>query len=231
MTRLDPPTRAGAIVVLARSPRPGRVKTRMSPPFSHDQAAAFYGALLADVLATTAAAARELGLDPIVAVDPPEACGGIATAAPSGFRVVAQRGPDLSRRMEWAVREVAAAGCRRILLRGSDSPLLGVDTLRAALSGLEDADLVLCPDRDGGYSLVGLRRPAPGLFSHPMSTSTVLEDTLERAKSRGLTTGLLEPSFDIDTVDDLTRLAAARARGEAGPCPRTIAYLDENELW
>ena len=72
--------------------------------------------------------------------------------------------------MTWAVREAAAAGAQRILLRGSDSPTLDAEVVREALAALREFDLVLRPDYDGGYSLVGLRRPAAGLFDHPMST-------------------------------------------------------------
>jgi glycosyltransferase A (GT-A) superfamily protein (DUF2064 family) len=133
--------------------------------------------------------------------------------------------------MEWAVREAAAAGADRILLRGSDSPALDVSVATSALEALESHDLVVCPDRDGGYNLVGLRRPAPGLFAHPMSTSRVLEDTLEGARRRGWRVAVQPARFDLDTVEDLRWLAAARAEGAEALCPRTLAYLDAQRLW
>jgi len=224
-------TESGVVLVFAKAPRPGRVKTRMVPPLTPSQAAELYAKLLADVLSTTAEFARELGLRPVVAVDPAEACHEVAQSAPSEFCAVAQRGADLSQRMTWAVREAAATGAGRVLLRGSDSPVLGGDVLRDALEALEASDLAICPDRDGGYSLVGLRRPVPGLFEHPMSTSSVLEQTLEGAARLGLSARVLAPSFDLDRIEDLRWLAQARADGSGHLCGNTLAYLDENDLW
>jgi rSAM/selenodomain-associated transferase 1 len=219
------------LVVFAKAPRPGEVKTRLCPPFSPAEAAAFYTHLLDDVLEHTAEVAPRLGLETWLAVHPPEAVAVLARRAPAGLRVVAQRGANLSERMAWAVAQGAAAGCSPILLRGSDSPTLGEPTLREALAELARTDLVICPDRDGGYNLVGLHRPAPTLFEHPMSTRSVLEDTLANARGLGLSTRLLPPGFDIDEAKDLLRLAEERDRGRVLICPRTLAFLDAGNLW
>ena len=219
------------IVVFAKAPVPGRVKTRMIPPFSPDQAAGLYASMLADVLETTAAFATRRGLEALLAVDPPDACGEMARRAPPSYRVVAQRGPGLSARMAWAVAEVAATGRERVLVRGSDSPALDPATLDAALDALADSDLSVCPDLDGGYSLIGLRGPAPGLFDHPMSTFRVLDDTLANARRLGLNSRVLSPRFDLDTAADLAHLAQARRDGSASGCRRTLAYLDDEALW
>jgi uncharacterized protein len=166
----------------------------------------------------------------VVTVYPADSTGEIARRAPAGFRVIAQRGRNLPERMGWAAAEAGATGAGRILLRGSDSPALGLPQIEAALSALDQHDLVLAPDLDGGYSLVGLRRPAPGLFDHPMSTGSVLQETLANASRLGLASELLAPSFDLDRAADLAQLA--RLRKEAQPlCPRTLAYLDQSDLW
>jgi rSAM/selenodomain-associated transferase 1 len=222
---------AGAIVVFAKVPEPGRVKTRLVPPFSFEQAAEFYAAMLSDILAATAVFSRELGLSPVLAVHPWERRDAVARIAPPEFRIVPQRGRDLAARMAWAAREAAAAGARRILLRGSDSPTLDAAVVAEALDALRELDLVLRPDRDGGYSLVGMRRPCAGLFGHPMSTRSVLEDTLANAERLGLRAFVAEASFDIDTAPDLCDLADARRAGITALCPRTLAYLDDNALW
>ncbi len=221
----------GWLVVFAKEPVPGRVKTRLTPPFSAEEAAALYGCLLEDVLETSARAAQQLGLEAVAAVDPPAALASLAARAVRGLRAVVQRGPGLAGRMEHVVAEAAAAGAGLILLRGSDSPTLDVEDLAAALEALEKADLVLRPDRDGGYNLVGLHEPVPGLFDHPMSTPHVLEDTLTNAAGLGLVARLLPPGFDIDTQQDLRWLADARRGNPSLPCPRTIRLLDERELW
>lgn len=221
----------GTIVVLAKEPRPGRVKTRLCPPLDPAEASELYTRLLEDALEATARFARHLDLEPVLAVHPAGGVAPLARCAPTRFRVVRQRGPDLGSRMDWAAREAAAAGSARVLLRGSDSPLLDEEALRGALAALERVDLVLSPDRDGGYNLAGLRRPIAGLFTHPMSTGSVLEDTLANARRAGLSTELLEPGFDIDTVADLALLAAARTPETGRLCPRTLELLDAGNLW
>lgn len=220
-----------ALVVFAKEPRPGLVKTRMTPPFTPEEAAELYARLLDDVLVATARFARRLELEAVLCVHPPAACAALARRAPPAFRVVAQRGRDLSQRMEWALAEAAAGGFAPVLLRGSDSPALDEATLAAALAALRDADVVACPDLDGGYNLVGAREPVPGLFDHPMSTHSVLDDTLANAAAAGRRAHVLEPRFDLDTAADLTHLARARAGPVAALCPRTLAWLDACEGW
>jgi rSAM/selenodomain-associated transferase 1 len=223
--------RRGALIVFAKRPEPGRVKTRLCPPFTPAQAAALYRAMLADVLEASAEMAGQAGFEPVLAVAPPDACAELARACPPAFRVVAQRGGDLAARMEWAVAEAAAGGAAPILLRGSDSPALDGAAIAEASAALDAHDLALCPDRDGGYGLVALRRPAPGLFAHPMSTRTVLDDTLLRATQQGLRVHLLRPRFDVDTVEDLRWLAELRGSSAVERCARTCAWLDEQRLW
>jgi len=219
----------GVVVVFAKQPAPGQVKTRLCPPFTPEQAAAFYACMLEDVLEASLRAAAALGLEAVLAVHPAEAAATLP--APPGIRIEPQHGVDLGGRMEHAALRELGAGKRPLLLRGSDSPTLGVATLAAALEALRARDLVICPDRDGGYNLVGIGRPAPGLFAHPMSTGSVLADTLANAERHGLSYALLPAGFDLDTAADLMWLAAARRAGAANECPRTLAYLDRHGLW
>jgi hypothetical protein len=167
----------------------------------------------------------------VLAVQPAAAIAELAGLCPAAFRLRGQRGADLGERMDRAVREAADAGSSPILLRGSDSPTLDAASVEAALDALRTHELVVCPDRDGGYNLVGLRGAAPGLFAHPMSTHSALEDTLAGARRRGWRAALLPARFDLDRIQDLHRLAAARAEGAAALCPRTLAYLDAHDLW
>jgi rSAM/selenodomain-associated transferase 1 len=218
------------LIVLAKVPRPGEVKTRMCPPLSLVEASELYASMLADVLESTARAARRLGIEPVLALHPAGPGRALALDVPTPFRVVSQRGPGLAARMAWAVREAAAGGARRVLLRGSDSPALDDDAIAELLAALDDHDVVLRPDLDGGYNLVGLRRPAAAIFDHPMSTARVLQDTLERARGLGLTTAVAAAGFDLDTIDDLRRLAGVRER-VAHLCARTLDFIDRRGLW
>jgi uncharacterized protein len=221
----------GALIVFARRPEPGRVKTRLCPPFTPTQACDFYRSLLADVLEASAEMAAAAELDAVLAVTPATACAELARECPPSFRVIAQRGADLGARMEWAVAEAAAGGSSPIVLRGSDNPSLSPALLDEALFALRTCDLVLGPDLGGGYGLVALRTPAPGLFAHPMGTRTVRDDTLRLASRLGLRAQLLRPHFDLDTSEDLRGLAALRGGPDAARCARSLAYLDEQQLW
>lgn len=221
----------GSVVVFAKRPAPGEVKTRLCPPFTPEQAADFYAAMLADVLEATAGYARTLELDAVLAVWPPDALTERVQHAPPAYRVVPQAGADLAARMTRALAEQLAAGHDRVLLRGSDSPALDAEAFEEVVAGLDDHDLVVCPDLDGGYNLVGLRRAAPGLFEHPMSTDRVLDQTLAHAEALGLRARVLEPRFDVDTAEDLRLLARVRAERRGAPCRRTFAWLDAEGLW
>ena len=230
--------RRGWLIVLAKAPQPGRVKTRMCPPLTAEQAAELSRSLLADALEESVRAGAALGLETVLAVEPPRERPELAVRAPPDVRVIAQCGPDLAARMTHAVRQASAAGARCALLRGSDSPALDREVLRVAAAALAFADVVLCPDRDGGYNLVALGPRAlarPGVFDHPMSTPTVLRDTVASAARLGLCAHTLPPGFDLDRFEDLRWLARARAgareRGTSLPCRRTLAFLDERGLW
>ncbi|MDE0887694.1 MAG: TIGR04282 family arsenosugar biosynthesis glycosyltransferase [Myxococcota bacterium] len=221
----------GSIVVFAKVPEAGRVKTRLCPPFMPEQAAHFYAAMLEDILKATERFARGLGLEPVVALDPGTECREWARQAPPGYRVIPQVGVSLSERMEQVVESEAARGQGVVLLRGSDSPALPEARLAEALAALDSHDIAVAPDRDGGYSLIGMTRPWPGLFAHPMSTERVLADTLAQAEGLGARPVVLEPSFDIDRFADLGSLSAIRTLPEAALCPRTFEYLDREGLW
>jgi hypothetical protein len=229
--------RRGWIVVFAKAPEPGRVKTRFTPPFSPEEAARFYEAMLDDVLDATHEAAAALGLAPLVTIEPPRAARGLRDRLPPGFRVIGQAPGDLGARMSHVLLQGMATGAPMVLLRGSDSPLLGPSEIEAATRALREVDVVVSPDADGGYGLVGVaaRRVAAGsarrLFAHPMSTPAVLADTLSRARELALDADRLTPGFDLDRFDDLRRLAAARDTSAAKHCRRTLAFLDTHELW
>lgn len=222
-------TRRPLLVVFAKRPEPGKVKTRLCPPFTPEQAADFYRCLLQDVLEAMASVAPPLGLELRLALHPPEAVDEPDVPIPASFGRVAQRGVDLSSRIAHSIDRASAEGYSPILIRGSDSPALDGGTLAAALRALEEADLVLCPDLDGGYNLVGVRGPAPGLFDHEMSTGHVLRDTLARAGGLGLRSSLLPAGFDIDTVDDLRTFRHSPQAMRI--CSRTVRYLDREKLW
>lgn len=216
----------GRLGIFAKAPRAGRVKTRLCPPLSLEQAAALYDALLADVLAASAEAARRLRLEPVLYFDPPDARGLFEARVPDGFRLAPQVGPTLAARMAAAFIGTETEGRPLMLLRGSDSPALDAELLEEALARLDrGADLVLTPDQGGGYALIGMKRHHPSLFEVALSTPTVLNETLSRAQAAGLRASLTRPTFDLDVAADLAALDALPAKKSSVICPRTVAFV------
>ncbi len=215
-TAEDAPRRM--VLVFAKAPRPGAVKTRLGRTIGDAEAAALYrrmGRLVIDQLA---------GLDAAVAVchDPPDAAPAIRDwlgNLPS--RLWPQPSGDLGARIS-AMFERAFPLAERVVAIGTDA--LAVDRARVelAFAALESADAVLGPATDGGYYLLGLRAYRPELFADVRwSTSHLLEDTLRRARAAGAAVTFLPPESDIDRAEDLTPEVAARLRSASatGPAP------------
>lgn len=218
------------LVVVGKRPAPGAVKTRLLPRLSPERAAALYRAILFDVL-EQAARLEPARLATAFAVTPADAVPEFEKTVPPGMTVVAQEGAGLAERLSALFERFAARGFERIVVRNSDSPLLSDAYVLDAFARLERADAVFGPDGGGGYNLVGLRRPHPRLFlGITMSTRSVLDETLARAREDGLDADVLQVGRDVDEPADLDWLAAefaregARARERA---PRTAIALRE----
>jgi len=209
------------LVVFARSPEAGRVKTRLARSVGDEVAAALYAAFVRDLRDRFAAAPFAVRW----AVAPP----GDGFAERFGLApdtVVPQRGDDLGARMHDSIARMLGDGFARCAIVGSDMPQLALDTVRQAFVALEHADVVLGPAQDGGYYLIAARA-APDVFSGvAWGTATVLDATLARAAALGLATELLEPGFDVDVEQDLERLRALLGEPRArAAMPATAAAL------
>ena len=202
-----------ALVIFAKAPIPGQVKTRLCPPLTPDESATLHGSFVIDTLERTKTAATKLKLP----IDRYLACAPSATYV--FFKIMEERqevklidqvGEDLGARMNQAFQMLFTKGYRRVLLIGTDVPSLPLDHFKQTLTLLENHDLVLGPALDGGYYLIGLKRPIPELFVDiPWSTDQVLRLTQKKAVTLGVTTALLEPWRDVDTVADLQALIEA----------------------
>lgn len=225
--RLQPAT--AALVLFAKAPIPGRVKTRLCPPLTPDEAASLHGSLVLDAVERSRQAAKLARAKPGPgALDRFVACTPSSThvffkilAEREGLRLVEQIGENLGTRMDRCFRTLFDLGYQRVLLSGTDLPLLPASSYVQGLSLLADHDVVLGPSLDGGYYLVGLTRPAPELFADmPWSTDRVLALTLEKTRALGFTTALLSPCRDMDTADDLLAVieeSGLATRGSKGP--------------
>lgn len=214
-----------AIAVMGRAPEPGRVKTRLVPPLSYEQAAALYRCLLLDKLQQVAGLPD---IDPYLAYTPQEARPLMLTLLPEGFTLIPQAGSTLGDRLHRLSAILLERGHPAVILIDSDSPTLPTPYLSDAVARLQDGstDLVLGPTDDGGYYLIGLKRPHRTLFDDiPWSSPTVLAETLHRAAAHRLQATVLPSWFDVDRPNDLTRLRRDLATTATDTAPHTRRFL------
>jgi rSAM/selenodomain-associated transferase 1 len=142
-------------------------------------------------------------VDTFISYSPPEEAGYFSGFGPRTFP---QSGGDIGERMYNALGKVLGEGYVKAVLVGVDIPGLSTSTVLRAFELLADSDMVFGPARDGGYYLVGLKKPAREIFQGiPWSTARTLGETLRKAYSLGYRTAFTETLSDIDTVEDLKR--------------------------
>jgi rSAM/selenodomain-associated transferase 1 len=191
------------VVIVAKEPIPGKVKTRLSPEISAADAASLYRCFLIDRIKGIGALA---GVDRGVAYTPEEAIGTFSAMPLDGFDLFPQRGADLGERLSNIFLDKLATGYDAVSIVDSDSPDLPNSLIRESLQLLlsKQAEVVFGPCHDGGYYLVGMRRPHPELFRNiPWSTASVLSLSLEKSRKLGLNVKLLSFWNDLDTFEDL----------------------------
>jgi rSAM/selenodomain-associated transferase 1 len=197
-----PQSAPAQLIVIAKEPVPGRVKTRLTPPFSPADAAALAQAALADTLAAVAVTPvrrRVLALD-----------GAPGDWLPAGFDVIGQRSGGLDERLAAAYSDAYASAPLPMVLIGMDTPQVTADLLSDAVESLVtgEADAVFGPATDGGFWLLGLRRPDRSLLAGvPMSTRETGRRELDRLASAGLRVALAPRLTDVDTFDEAEEIA------------------------
>ncbi len=196
------------VLVIAKAPVAGQVKTRLTTAMSDRGAAEVAAAALIDTIETVRAAATHAVVLALAGDerDLPE-------EVRDGLRIVAQRGHGFDERLAHAFAD-AASGEHPVVLVGMDTPQLTVDHLQAAVGGLSVADAVLGPAPDGGWWVLALRDPhdAEALVGVPMSQDDTGSLTVEALERRGLVVGFTQPLVDVDTVKDAL-LVASEAPG------------------
>jgi uncharacterized protein len=204
-----------ALVIFAKAPIPGQVKTRLCPPLTPDEAATLYGSFVLDMLerSKTAVARLKLPIDRYLACMPSSTLVFFKIMEErQSVNLVDQVGDDLGTRMQHTFETMFMKGYQRVFIVGTDVPSLPLDHYAQALALLTKNDLVLGPALDGGYYLIGLKQMVPDLFvGIPWSTDRVLAMTQEKATILGLKTALLPPWRDVDTIEDLQALIETSA--------------------
>ncbi len=211
-----------ALIIFAKQPLPGAVKTRLADSLTPQGAAELYACMLQDTLtmAQTLAGVKLF----IFFQDDPGAAGYFATAA-AGIPAAPQQGGNLGERMSRAFAEIFSCGFREVAIIGSDSPDLPAEYVYEAFTrlGYEHTDVVFGPSADGGYYLLALKRVRDELFTDiPWSSAAVLAMSAAKAMDSGLGIGMLPLWYDLDSPADLER---PELRDEKSPAVRTGEFL------
>jgi rSAM/selenodomain-associated transferase 1 len=216
--------RSDALILLAKAPIPGQVKTRLSPPYTKKVAAGLYACLLED---TAEEMARVLRVHRYLFYAPSGSGRSFRRSPFSGFEHLPQSPGNLGNRMAAAFDTAFARGATRAVLVGADCPALSATLVRAAFRELDScAGAVFGPSNDGGFYLIALSARAPSLFRGVnWGAGSVLSEVSKRCRAAGLPYAFLPTAQDIDTVDDVTSLIRWARTHSSPACPRTRKWL------
>ena len=200
-----------ALAVMTKAPEAGRVKTRLTPPLSPEEAAALNVCFLRDTAAAISCTASTNPAKGIGVYTPIGAEAAYAGILPNEFVLVPQRGETFGERLLAATEDLLQLGFDSLCLIDSDSPTVPAHAFSGAVELLSVADdsVVLGPSDDGGYYLIGLKKPHRRMFEQiDWSTDRVLEQTVAAAREMGLVVNLLPTWYDVDDRTTLARLCA-----------------------
>ena len=222
-----------ALAVMTKAPQAGKVKTRLTPPLSSEEAAALNTCFLRDTAAAIAKTAEGGNARGIAAYTPVGAEAAYAGILPEEFELVPQRGDAFGERLTCATEDLLQLGFDSLCLIDSDSPTVPQQAFASAVEflALPDDSIVLGPSDDGGYYLIGLKKLHRQLFAGiDWSTERVLEQTIQRAGEINLAVHLLPTWYDVDDRATLNRLCQEffGANGSASggyPAPATRTFL------
>jgi rSAM/selenodomain-associated transferase 1 len=211
------------LVIMAKAPKPGMVKTRLTDSLPSPAVTELYRCLLEDTLAL----AKSLTSVEVAMMCPESDQEELARLFGNAVLVVAQKGEGLAAGLTSVFRHFTAGGRQHVIAFNSDSPHLAPSILDSAFEILDTHDVVVGPTHDGGYYLVGAKAAYPSLFEGDgMGTRTALDRLLMRTKLLELSTGFTERFYDIDVANDLI-LLAQELRLAPAKAPRTAAWFKE----
>ena len=222
-----------ALAVMTKAPQAGRVKTRLVPPLTPEEAAELNKCFLRDTAAaiSSVCSSRPVGDASKIAVYTPIGAEAVYTdILPADFSLLPQRGEKFGERLYFAVEDLIKCGFESVCLIDSDSPTVPGKNLQQAvelLSMVEDR-VVLGPTEDGGYYLIGVKKPHHHLFDRiDWSTERVLKQTMQRATEIGVEVKLLPTGYDVDDEASLRRLCndVLGEQGDDSAAPTTRKFL------
>jgi uncharacterized protein len=201
------------LIVFAKAPVLGTVKTRMRPELSDEDCLALYRALLRQTLGKLQRwQFPNLGKAIFFSDCCPEVAFEVGELEPpSGIAVEFQVGQDLGERMTHALRKKWREGFRKVLFIGTDSPLISLQDIEAAIQALESHEIVIGPATDGGYYLIGFSSFSPFVLAGiQWGSSRVFEQTIQVLEARSMKWLSLREAFDLDSFEDLVRFQSLR---------------------
>ncbi len=187
------------VVIFAKAPVPGKVKTRLAATIGPELAAACHQAFIADTVATVV----ESGLTGLIAHAGDVSHHGFDCARQAGFEFEEQPSGDLGHRM-FSLLESRLKSAGHVVFVGTDSPTLPAEHIKRAVQMLDEVDVVIGPSFDGGYYLIALKEAHQAPFDGiSWSTEAVFSQTVDRCLAAGLTYAVLPFWYDVDHVEDL----------------------------
>lgn len=211
------PPRSHALVIMAKAPVAGAVKSRLVPPLTEDEAAALNRCFIRDICTSIEAAAALVASESdarvagLIGYAPPGMEASFDGLLPASFKLIAQRGDGLGARLINVAGDLFGAGYASVALMNSDSPTIPASILAGAIANLARAGdrIAIAGAADGGYCLIGLKRAHWRIFEDiAWSTSAVFAQTLERAAEAGVEVVRMPSWYDVDDAASLRRLIA-----------------------
>src|SRR6266404_5784171 len=221
-----------ALAIMTKAPQAGQVKTRLVPPLKPDEAAELNRFFLRDTITTIANSATPKDACGIAVYTPIGSESAYTDILPDNFRLLPQRGDGFGERLYFAALDLFKCGFESVCLIDSDSPTVPPEDFAQAVRLLQRPGdrVVLGPSDDGGYYLIGLKKPHKELFERiDWSTERVLAQTRQRAREIGLEVKLLPVGYDVDDSTTLRQLCdeLLSENSPADTAPETRKFLKE----
>jgi uncharacterized protein len=220
-----------ALAVMAKAPRPGKVKTRLAPPLTLDQAAAINVCFLRDTTENIAAVSASGKAAGLISYTPVGEEALFDNLLPADFALIPQRGDGFGERLLATAEDLLACGYGSVCLIDSDSPTVPAVALEQAVAELERLGdrIVVGPSHDGGYYLIGLKRAHAELFADiTWSTSSVFAETVAAARAAKIKVVELPLWYDVDDAETLDILTAELLHGTPPPFVALPGYSAEH---
>jgi rSAM/selenodomain-associated transferase 1 len=220
-----------AIVIAAKPPVPGKVKTRLSPPLNLKESAELYECFLTDTVNTIATLDK---IDRFIAFYPEISREDLSLTSLDKFTLIAQKGIDLGKRLSSVFCHLFSRNYQSVTIMGSDLPNLPVEFVKQSLCdlGKKSVDVTIGPCRDGGYYLIGLKAFHGNLFDGiPWSTTAVFEKTIETIRMLGLKVSILPMWYDVDDQEDLRLLKDEISASPVEVASATRGFLCSHDLF